>query len=307
MRLPSLLKSRSATVLWCGPNSRTSPSLTTKAFLPIAAAMAPVRWVARCSTHLPFWLTSSVTAPSAPRRSRRPSSPPLMKPSPTGSPTSARTAPPCTGGAAAGAEAAMSAGSRRTLPSPRAKAAVVPSRLKAQAAAGASAATVRAGGRVWRQAGFARSSFTRLFQAVFETTLEIVAIEVAADEHQLARTLLIVFPRRAPVAVHHHMDALVDVAPRSAVDRQNALAAEDVAAAQLQERTHPFLELVGIDRPVGAERHALDLLLMVVIVAMLEEVRLEFEDALEIEGALVEDGAELDLALLCAVKAGERV
>src|SRR5712672_2111392 len=138
-------------------------------------------------------------------RSRRPSSPPLMKPSSAGSPTSASTAPPCTGGAASGAAAAISAGSRRTLPSPSAKATVAPSRLKAQAAAGASAVTVRAGGRVWRQAGFARSSFTRLFQAVFEAALEVIAIEVAADEHQLARTLLIVFPRRAPVAVHHHM------------------------------------------------------------------------------------------------------
>src|SRR6266446_646637 len=283
MRLPSLLKSRSATVLWCGPNSRTSPSLTTKALLPIAAAMAPVRWAARCSTHLPFWLTSSVAAPSTPRRSRRPSSPPLTKPSPAGSPTSASTAPPCTGGLASGADAAISAGIERTLPSPRAKAAVAPSRLKAQAAAGASAATVRAGGRVWRQAGFARSSFTRLFQAVFETTLEIVAVEVAADEHELARTLLAVFPRRAPVAVHHHVDALVDVAPRRTVDGQNALAAEDVAAAQLQQRAHPFLELVGIDRAFSADRP-------VVIVAMFEEVRLEFEDALEVEGALVEDG-----------------
>src|SRR6267154_4361464 len=210
MRLPSLLKSRSATVLWCGPNSRTSPSLTTIALLPIEAAMAPVvRCAARCSIHFPLWLASSVAAPSRPMRSRRPSSPPLINPSPVGSPTSASTAPPCTGGAASGAAAAISAGSRRTLPSPSANATVAPSRLKAQAAAGASAATVRAGGRVWRQAGFARSSFTRLFQAVFETTLEIVAVEVAADEHELARTLLALFPRRAPVAVHHHVDALV--------------------------------------------------------------------------------------------------
>jgi autotransporter-associated beta strand protein len=62
---------------------------------------------------------------------------------------------------------------------------VAPSRLKAQAAAGASAATERAGGRVCRQAGFARSSFTRLFQAVFETTLQVVAVEIAADEDEL--------------------------------------------------------------------------------------------------------------------------
>src|SRR6266853_1904615 len=99
-------------------------------------------------------------------RSRRPSSPPLMKPSSAGSPTNASTAPPCIGG-------------------------------------DASAAIERAGGRVCRQAGFARSSFTRLFQAVFEAALQVLAVEVAADEDELAGTLLAVLPRRTPVAVHH--------------------------------------------------------------------------------------------------------
>src|SRR5882672_8958927 len=168
--------------------------------------------------------------------SRRPSSPPLINPSPAGSPTSASTAPPWTGAVASGAAVAMSAGSRRTLPSPSANATVAPSRLKAQAAAGASAATVRAGGKVCRQAGFARSSFTRLFQAVFEAALQVLAVEVAADEDELAGALLAVLPRRTPVAVHHHVDALVDVAPRRTVDGEYSLAAEDIGTAQLQER-----------------------------------------------------------------------
>src|SRR6185436_18707128 len=105
----------------------------------------------------------------------------------------------------------------------------------------------RAGGRVWRQAGFERSIFTRLLQAVFEAALQVLAVEVAADEHELARALLVGLPRHAPVAVHHHMDALVDVAARRAIDGEDALAAEDVLAAQLQERAHPFLEPVRID------------------------------------------------------------
>ena len=105
-------------------------------------------------------------------------------------------------------------------------------------------------------------------------------------------------------AVHHHVHALIDVAPRCAVDGEDALAAEDVGAAQLQERAHPLLELVGIDRTVGGERQALHLFLMVVIVAVMEEVGLELEDALQIERALVEDGGELDLALLRLVGCG---
>ena len=96
----------------------------------------------------------------------------------------------------------------------------------------------------------------------------------------------------------------IDVALGRAVDRQDALAAQDVAAAQLQQRAHPFLELVGIDRPVGGEGQARDLVAVVVVVAVLEEVGLELEDALEVERALVEDGGELDLALLRPVDAG---
>jgi len=37
---------------------------------------------------------------------------------------------------------------------------------------------------------------------------------------------------------------------------------------------------------------------MIVVVTVMEEVGLEFEDALQVERALVEDGVESDLALL---------
>src|SRR5581483_171493 len=86
-----------------------------------------------------------------------------------------------------------------------------------------------------------RDRASRLLQAVVEAALEILAVEVAADKHELAGTLLAVLPGRAPVGIHHHVHALIDVAPRRAVDRQNALAAEDVGAAQLQQCAHPLL------------------------------------------------------------------
>src|SRR5262249_39021494 len=143
-------------------------------------------------------------------------------------------------------------------------------------------------------------------QAVFEAAFQVLAVEVAADEDKLARALLAVLPGLAPVGIHHHMHALIDVAPRRAVDRQDALAAEDVGAAQLQERAHPFLEFVGIDRPVGSEAEALHPLFVVVVMAVLEEIRLELQDALQVEGALVEDGVESDPALLGPVKPGAR-
>ena len=69
-------------------------------------------------------------------------------------------------------------------------------------------------------------------------------------------------------------------------------------ALELQQRAHPLLELVGIDRPVDGEGQARDLFAVIVVVAVLEEVGFELEDALQVERALVEDGVELDLALL---------
>src|SRR5471030_106108 len=306
MRLPSLLKSSPATVLWCGPNSRASPALsTTSAILPTDAAIAPVaRWAASLSIHLPFLLAISVAPPSRARRSRRPSSPPETKPSLVGSPISDSTAPLWRGSVIADAGCLMSADNRRTRPSPSPKPTVAPSRLKAQAAMGASHATERVGGSVVCHAGFPRSSFTPgLLEAVFEAALQVIAVEIAADEDELARALLARLPRRAPARVHHHVHALVDVALGRAVDRQDALAAEDVRPLDLQERAHPLLELVGIDRLVGGDRQALHLFLMIVVVAVLEEVGFELEDAVQVERALVEDGRELDLALLGLVDA----
>src|SRR5207302_753390 len=57
----------------------------------------------------------------------------------------------------------------------------------------------------------------------------------------------------------------------------------------------------------GGEAAEGDLLAMLAVVAVREEVRLELQDALEVEGALVEDGVEPVLALLRLVDAGIRV
>ena len=61
-------------------------------------------------------------------------------------------------------------------------------------------------------AGFARSSFTRLLQAIIEAALEVLAIEVAADEDDAALALLIGAPRALMIAVEDHVHALEDEA-----------------------------------------------------------------------------------------------
>ena len=168
MRLPSLLKSSA------GHRALVRPELAHLAvFRPPAPSCRPtrrtapvLRWAASFSIHLPFWLAISRRA-AVGRDAQQPAivaaaDEAVARRIADQCQHRAAMKGPCTGEAASGAASSMSAGSRRTRPSPSAKATVAPSRLKAQAAAGASAATERAGGSVCRHAGFARSSFTAI-------------------------------------------------------------------------------------------------------------------------------------------------
>ena len=70
--------------------------------------------------------------------------------------------------------------------------------------------------------------------------------------------------------------------------RENAFGAQQVLALLLQQRTHPLLELVLVDRSGNLETHAVHTLGMAVIIH-LQEIRIEIEDAREIERADVQD------------------
>jgi len=176
---------------------------------------------------------SSLAVPSAAMRNTRPSSPPLTKPSPAGSPTTDSTTPPCRGSAAGVSAAWMSAGSSRTRPSPSAKATSELSLLKAQAATGASPAMERPGGSVCCQAGSARSSFT-LFQAVVEAALEVLAVEVADGlVHMVAYMLELLL-----TSIGHGCVGPV----RSGTGRRNPGRMRAVRSAQVRARIEDILE-----------------------------------------------------------------
>src|SRR5262249_38581241 len=153
----------------------------------------------------------------------------------------------CRGSARAGGSTARSAGTMRTRPSPSAKPAA-PSRAKAQAVTGASQAMLRVGGGSNAQRAFKTSSFIGRNAASdlagFEALLQRLAIEIAADEDQLAAALVAVLPGIAPVGIHQHVHALEHVATRRALDIEDALGAEDVRSLALQQLAHPTLELV---------------------------------------------------------------
>ena len=147
-------------------------------------------------------------------------------------------------------------------------------------------------------------------------------------------TRLVRFSSVAPfalvIAVEHHVHALEHEALRIVLQRDDALAAQDVRALGLHQVLDEGEELVRIERLVGRDRDRLHLLvvivlqpavrmrmavivpmimvmIVIVIVVMivgLEERRLDVEDALEIERVAVQHLVERDLRALRAVQLG---
>ena len=110
------------------------------------------------------------------------------------------------------------------------------------------------------------------------------------------------------IAVEDHVHALEHEALGIVLEIQDALAAQDLRPVLGDELLDPRKELVRIERLVGVERHRLHVLvvivlqaavMMVMVVAMVvivmmvvivgvQELRLDVEDAVEIEGVAAE-------------------
>src|SRR5262245_36213468 len=296
---------------------------------PAIAAIAPeARCAAIPSIQRPLPAGNPSLAPSPRVRARRPSSPPVTTASPLGSSASASAAPRWTSTARGAPGSPGSAGRKWTRPAPVDAASVAPSAAKASPVTNAPSSSVRAG--TLRVSAAAATS--ALERAGREAALERLAVELAADEDQLAGARIVLPPGLAPVGVHHHVHGLEDEAPILALDREHALRAQDVGALLLQHAADPHPEAVGVHRAVEhagdrGDAVVVDVVVMVVVVivvmvvimivvvvimlmvmivvvpALLQELGLDREDALQIERAAVEDLVERDPALLGAVDA----
>src|SRR5580704_17168585 len=101
--------------------------------------------------------------------------------------------------------------------------------------------------------------------AAFEAGLDLFLRQVAADEYDPAFPLLPVLPWPLVIAVEDHVHALKDEPLVVALERQDALAAQDVGSVPLHEILHPGEELVGIERPLGLEHERPHLLVVIVL------------------------------------------
>src|ERR1700730_16870167 len=86
----------------------------------------------------------------------------------------------------------------------------------------------------------------------------------AADENGAARALFAVLPGTLMVAVEDHVDALEHEALGIVLERQDALAAQDLLALLGDQILDPGEEFVGVERLLGLERERLHVLVVIV-------------------------------------------
>src|SRR5581483_8474393 len=177
-----------------------------------------------------------------------------------------------------------------------------------------------------------------LRHAALETLADHLLRQLAADEDDAAFALLAVLPRPLVIPVQDHMHALEHEALRIVLERQDALAAQNVRSFLGDQILDPGKELVRVERPVGAQRHRLHLLVVImlqaaavmmvvavtvlmvmvmvvvvivivvmVVLVRLQEGGLDIEDAVEVEGIAAEHLVDGDLRALRAVQLGIRI
>jgi len=121
-----------------------------------------------------------------------------------------------------------------------------------------------------------------------ETGLKFVRIEVPANKDKFRIPDLAAAPRFAVVAFHQHMDTLKNEAVGAALEVENALRAQDRQALLPQQGANPLVEPVHVDRPGLAQRHTGDRIIVLMRV-LAQEVRLNGQDAVQVEGASIQN------------------
>src|SRR5215469_15321290 len=286
-----------------------------------------------------------VVCPSASVATTLPSSPPVTMRA--ASAAEARMAPSCTGTL----RGSPPRGTNTSAPSPSTKAAV--SLRKCAATTGAPVLTGRV--RSTTDGVLARLSVMRLLRphreerackvrglrklkaapsrrATRKAFPDLVHGQLAADEDDAAFAFLARLPRPLVVAIENHVHALEHEALVVVLERQDALAAQNVRSLDLHELLHPGKELVGVERPVSLERDRLHLLvvivfqtavvmvrmimpmivivmvivIMVMMTTVAEEFRLDLHDAVEIESITPECLRRVLEAVLQPLGVGDR-
>src|SRR5882672_8979661 len=149
---------------------------------------------------------------------------------------------------------------------------------------------------------------SRSRRAFLEALADHALRQFAADEYDAAFALFAVAPVALMITIEHHVDALEGKALGVVLERQDAFGAENILTLLSHQILDPRKELVRIERLVGFERQRLHILvvimlepamimvvaigmivvMMIVTVVRLQELWLDIEDAVEVEGVAVQ-------------------
>ena len=96
-----------------------------------------------------------------------------------------------------------------------------------------------------------------------ESFLDLLLRQIAADEDDAALAPLVISPAALMIAVEDHVHALEYEPLGIVLERENALAAQDVWSFLLDQVLHPRKEFVGTKRLIGRDRQRLHLLIVI--------------------------------------------
>ena len=112
------------------------------------------------------------------------------------------------------------------------------------------------------------------------------------------------FPVTLDIAVEDHVDTLEDEALGLVGEGDNPLAAQDVRPLNLGQLGNPGQEFLRIHLTIERNGDRLHLLVMMMVMAFLQEIGLKRDDAFEIEGVALQNLRDLDIAFRRVVQPG---
>src|SRR5260370_9456633 len=109
-----------------------------------------------------------------------------------------------------------------------------------------------------------------------------------SDEHETTVALFIGFPGTLGTAFEKHVYGLDHKALIVVLHRTDAFHSKDVCSEILRDLLNPGNEPLRIERPVGGQRQAADLVVVVMVVCFGEKSRFDLEHAIKIKGTAPE-------------------
>src|SRR5258707_8958267 len=125
-----------------------------------------------------------------------------------------------------------------------------------------------------------------------------------SDEHETTVALFIRFPGTLGTAFEKHVHGLDHKALIVVLHRKDAFHSKDVCSEILRDLLNPGNEPLRIERAVGSQGQAADLIIVFMVVRFGEKSRLEFENAVKIEGVTAKHRGKIDAAAFGAMNAG---